>query len=57
MKKGLVKAGLTARFVETSREGGEAALILEGDIAEIHVVHVQHYTVLGLTEAVQDVHN
>lgn len=57
IKKGLVKAGLTARFVETSREGGEAALILEGDIAEIHVVHIQHYTILGLTEAVQDVHN
>ena len=57
IKKGLVKAGLSARFVETSREGGEAALILEGDIAEIHVIHAKHYTVLGITEAVQDVHN
>ncbi|MEK7458708.1 MAG: hypothetical protein AAB612_04495 [Patescibacteria group bacterium] len=57
IKRLLTSKDLSVRYIETSREGAEAGLLLEGKVTEYHVIHLVTKTVLAKTVAVQDVHN
>ena len=57
IKRLLTSKDLSVRYIETSREGAEAGLLLEGKITEYHIIHLVTKTLLAKTVAVQDVHN
>lgn len=57
IKRLLTSKDLSVRYIETSREGAEAGLLLEGKVTEYHIIHLVTKTLLAKTVAVQDVHN
>ena len=57
IKRLLTSKDLSVRYIETSREGAEAGLLLEGKVTEYHIIHLVTKTLLAKTVSVQDVHN